>query len=67
MNKQNIEDLFVNPYYTINISPILSEKHDPIVDKEKWIAANTRLMKEIGQEEWLKRLLDILESGTIPN
>ncbi|MFA7253330.1 MAG: hypothetical protein WC107_02125 [Patescibacteria group bacterium] len=63
MNQQDIKNFLINPYYAINISPLLVAEHEAMTTKEKWIAANITLIDEIGSEEWLKRLLDILESG----
>jgi len=63
MNEQEIKKIFANPYYAIQISPILTTEHETLVSKETWIQANSKLIDEIGKEEWLKQLLDILESG----
>jgi hypothetical protein len=62
MNEQNTKDLFINPYYAIHISPTLVTDHELMVTKEKWIQVNSKLIDEIGKEEWFKRLLAILES-----
>ncbi|MDO8513093.1 MAG: hypothetical protein Q7S37_01180 [bacterium] len=62
MNKQETKELFINPYYAINISPDLISKHELMVTKEKWIEVNSRLIDELGKEEWLKQLLAVLES-----
>ena len=62
MDKINIEEMFANPYYAINISPSLMDKHEPLTTKENWVKANMKLMSELGQEEWLNRLLIVLES-----
>ncbi|MCL5411061.1 MAG: hypothetical protein M1324_04455 [Patescibacteria group bacterium] len=63
MNEQEIKKIFANPYYAIQIAPILAAEHETLVTKEIWIQANSKLIDEIGKEEWLKQLLDILESG----
>jgi hypothetical protein len=63
MEEPFIEDLLINPYYVINISPNLVDKHEPLTTKEIWVKANTRLMDEMGKEEWLKQLLHVLETG----
>ncbi len=68
MEEPFIEDLLINPYYVINISPNLVDKHEPLTTKEIWVKANTRLMDEMGKEEWLKQLLHVLETGEpLPN
>lgn len=58
--------IFINPYYAINISPLLTDEHDKLTTKEQWIKVNSKLIDEIGKEEWLKHLLAILESGANP-
>lgn len=62
MNDQETKELFINPYYAINISPDLVSDHELMVTKEKWIEVNARLIEELGKEEWLKQLLAVLES-----
>jgi hypothetical protein len=63
MDKKELEHMFTNPFYAINILPSLCLKHEPMVSKETWIKANAKMIDEIGKEAWLKRLLDTLESG----
>ena len=62
MNDQETKELFINPYYAINISPDFVNEHELMVTKEKWIEVNSRLIDELGNEEWLKQLLAVLES-----
>lgn len=62
MNDQETKELFINPYYAINISSDLVSEHKLMVTKEKWIQVNARLIDELGKEEWLKQLLAVLES-----
>ena len=62
MNNQETKELFINPYYAINISPDLASEHELMVTKEKWIQVNSRLIDELGKEEWLKQILTVLES-----
>lgn len=63
MNEQDLKEVVINPFYAINIYPGLAAEHEPLITKEKWVKANENLIKEIGIEEWLKTLLDVLESG----
>lgn len=62
MNEEETKEIFINPYYAINISPDLTTGHELMVTKEKWIQVNSKLIDELGKEEWLKRLLNVLES-----
>ena len=63
MNDQDAKELFINPYYAIQISPLLVSEHKMMTSKKKWVQVNAKLMDEIGKEAWLKQLLEILESG----
>ena len=47
----------------INIDPGLLDTHRPIIEKSDWIEANLRLMAELGERQWLARLLAVLEGG----
>ena len=62
MNDQNAKEIFINPYYAIRISPTLTAEHELMVTKEKWIQVNSKLIDDLGKEEWLKQLLSILET-----
>jgi hypothetical protein len=62
------EDLIrvlIDPFYAINVDPVLVAEHQPIVSKAQWVRANSRLIDELGAEEWLVYLLSILE-GDLP-
>lgn len=61
MNEQETQELFINPYYAISISSELSEEHEPMTSKENWVKVNTKLIREMGEEAWLERLLAVLE------
>jgi hypothetical protein len=63
MNDQETKEFFINPYYAIRVSPSLTTEHEPMTTKEQWIKANVQLMDELGKEEWLSQLLEVLESG----
>ncbi len=65
MEKEELGQILINPYYAIEIAPELATKHEPMTSKEAWIKANAHLIDEIGKEEWLNRLLHVLETGGI--
>lgn len=52
-----------NPYYAVNISPDLAVPHDPMISEEEWVAANARLIKELGPEPYLRNLLTVLKGA----
>jgi len=53
----------INPTVVVNVSRSLEGKREPLVTREDWIRANTKLVAEIGGENWLWRLLETLETG----
>ncbi|GAA2712922.1 hypothetical protein GCM10010429_30980 [Micromonospora olivasterospora] len=55
-----------NPFYAVNIDPDLAAAHDPIVFEEEWVAANARLVGEIGPESCLRNLLLAVLKGAFP-
>ena len=61
MDEQDVTNIFINPYWAVNSHPRLFDDHPPVVTPSHWIEANLRLMKEIGERQWLERLLAVLE------
>jgi len=59
----DLTDMVVNPFYAVTISRDLAAEHAPMVTREEWIEANANLIRELGAEAWLDRLLGILERG----
>jgi hypothetical protein len=57
--------LIGNPFYAINLDPVLAEPHEPLVDEETWIQANVKQVEELGPEAYLRNLLAILK-GNFP-
>lgn len=53
----------VNPYKAIRFSERLLGDHLPTITKEAWLAANVKMIEEVGTGEWLWRLLNVLETG----
>lgn len=62
MNEDELKKVLANPYYAINLDASLGEEHEPIISEEDWVKANAKLIKEIGEEDWLYRLLDALRA-----
>ncbi|MEQ3551781.1 hypothetical protein WIS52_15005 [Pseudonocardia nematodicida] len=59
------EALVVNPYYAINIAPKLAEPHLATVTEQQWIEANRKLLAQIGDERYLRLLLDALKGEDV--
>jgi hypothetical protein len=65
MDKQETQEIFINPFYAINISSSLTGEHEPMASKDEWIKVNSKLIDELGKEMWLEMLLEILEKGQL--
>lgn len=60
----NLNELVVSPHQVITVSGQLRGEHKPPIAIETWIAANVKLMTELGAEDWLWQLLNVLETGS---
>jgi hypothetical protein len=61
----DINVMLSNPFYAIEIDPILAEPHEPLVSEDQWIAANIKMIEDLGAEPYLRNLLSILK-GNFP-
>jgi hypothetical protein len=59
--EDNLQRIIINPFYAITVAPQLTGEHEPPMGEAEWVRANASLMKEMGTERWLRRLLDVLE------
>jgi hypothetical protein len=59
----DIARMLMNPFYAIDIDPNLALPHEPLLSEEEWIAANLRMIADIGPESFLRTLLHILKGG----
>jgi hypothetical protein len=63
LSEDDVTVMLINPIYAVSIDRDLVGSHEPIVSKERWIEANEQLIDEIGTEQWLRRLLSVLEGN----
>ncbi len=61
--EDDVTAMLINLVYAISIDPDLAGAHEAIVPRDQWIAANERLIDELGPEAWLHRLLEVLEGN----
>ncbi len=59
-----LRDMLINPYYAIRLDPALWDEHELLVSEEQWVAANRQLLRELGDEAYLRRLLAVLKGDT---
>ena len=58
--------MLMNPYYAIRLDSGLFSEHEPMVTEDQWVAANTRLISELGTEAYLRQLLAVLKGDYPP-
>ena len=68
MDDQSIDEneakkILANPFPAITVSKLFSDEHEPIMSEEDWVKVNAKLINEIGAEEYLHRLLDVLKNS----
>lgn len=80
LSMEQLKSMLVNPYYAINVSPVMGTEHETLISKEEWIKAFTISVLqddegnkleapediEVRLRESLTRVLDNLESNEIP-
>ncbi len=55
----------LSPAAAITVAPVLCEPHPPLIDRTEWVAANSRLMDELGPRRYLALLLDVLAGNYV--
>ena len=66
INTDPTTTMLMNPYYAITLYPGLFGEHPPMVTEDQWVAANTRLISELGTEAYLRQLLAVLKGDYPP-
>src|SRR5712691_948737 len=64
--EDTLQRIIINPFYAITVVPQLTQEHEPLMDEVEWVQANASLMREMGSEQWLRQLLDVLEGEAAP-
>lgn len=59
----DVHGIVANPFYAVNIAPVLAEPHPPLISEGEWIAANVKLIEDLGPEAYLRNLLSILKGN----
>ena len=62
---EDLTHMVMNPRQAVVFSKSMQGLHEPLIDKPTWIVANSKHMGEIGTEEWLWRLLSVLEADGV--
>lgn len=59
--EDTLQRILINPFYAITAAPQMTEQHAELAEEADWVQENTSYMREIGAEQWLGQLLDVLE------
>lgn len=59
--EDSLQRIIINPFYAIAVAESLTEEHELSMGEAEWVRANASLMEEMGNERWLRQLLDVLE------
>jgi hypothetical protein len=63
MEPGDVAALISNPFYAIQIDPMLAEPHEPLTGEETWIRANVQSIEQLGPEAYLRNLLNVLKGN----
>jgi len=63
INENDVKKIFANPFYAITVSKVFTDEHEQSISEEDWVKVNAKLITEIGAEEWLHRLLEVLKNS----
>jgi hypothetical protein len=55
----------INPSQAVNIDPLFAAEHPPLIEREMWVDVNTKQIRNMGAEGWLRQLLDVLNGDIV--
>jgi hypothetical protein len=58
-----VTGLVGNPFYAINIDPVLAQPHPPLISEQDWINANVKLLDDLAPHAYLENLHSILKGN----
>jgi hypothetical protein len=63
--KDDVPDERINPFRAVTIDPLFAAEHIPLIEREMWIDVNVLQIRDMGTEEWLNQLLDVLNGDIV--
>jgi hypothetical protein len=63
--KIDAPDQLINPSQTVNIDPLFAAEHPPLIGRDMWVDVNVMQIRNMGTEEWLQQLLDVLNGDIV--
>jgi hypothetical protein len=65
-SEHKVKQVLINPAYAVAISPDLAAANpNLLIGRERWVTANVKLIEELGAEQWLGLLLDVLQGDFV--
>ncbi len=55
----------INPSQAVNIDPLFTAEHPPLIGREMWVDVNVKQIRNMGAEGWLGQLLDVLNGDIV--
>jgi hypothetical protein len=55
----------INPSQAVNIDPLFAAAHPPLIEREMWVDVNTKHIRNMVAEGWLRQLLDVLDGDIV--
>jgi hypothetical protein len=65
LSAENLQMILANPFYAINIAPMLASPHETMISEDTFIKAGVSEIKEIGAEKYLHNLLENLKGNYV--
>jgi hypothetical protein len=63
--KADVPEGPINPSQAVNIDPLFAVAHPPLIEREMWVDVNTKHIRNMGAEGWLRQLLDVLDGDIV--
>jgi hypothetical protein len=55
----------LDPSKAVNIDPLFAAEHPPLIGREMWMDVNMKQIRNMGAQEWLRQLLDVLNGDFV--
>jgi hypothetical protein len=55
----------INPSQAVNIDPLFAAAPPPLIEREMWVDVNTKQIRNMGAEGWLRQLLVVLDGDIV--
>jgi hypothetical protein len=63
--KSDAPDGPADPSEAVNIDPLFAAAHPPLIGRDMWVEVNVMQIRNMGAQEWLRQLLDVLNGDVV--